>query len=44
MDYATVFLVAYISAISVFVMSMAVLSIIEKGRDKYKLPPDERSK
>ncbi len=42
MDYTSLFLVTYIAAIVLFVALLTVFSIIEEGRDKYKMRPYKR--
>ena len=39
MDFTTLFLAAYLAAFGLFITLLIVFSIIEKGRDKYKMQP-----
>ena len=42
MDYTTLFIVAYTASMGIFVTLLVVFSIIEEGRDKYKIRPYKR--
>jgi hypothetical protein len=42
MDYTSLFLIAYIASLGFFVMLLIVFSIIEKGKDEYKMRPYKR--